>query len=209
MESNSDCGLEHSVTLLISSLKEGCTEAPQVIWERYFSRLCHLAKRHLGDGGRRVCDEEDVALCAMDSFFRGTSAGRFPKLDDREDLWKLLVVITARKACDERQAQRTKKRGAGTVRGESVVMTRDALQNVAGFERFASEEPTPEFAALVAEQARRLLEVLSEDDLRQVALLKMESHTDDEIATQLGCARRTVQRKLRLIQSIWGEEFAR
>lgn len=209
MESNSDCGLEHSVTLLISSLKQGCAEAPQIIWERYFSRLCFLAKRHLGDGSCRAVDEEDVALCAMDSFFRGTAAGRFPKLDDRDDLWKLLVVITARKACDERQSQRAQKRGAGTVRGESVVMTRDALENVAGFERFASEEPTPEFAALVAEQIRRLLEILGDEDLRQIALLKMESHTDDEIAAQLGCARRTVQRKLRLIQSIWGEEFAR
>jgi RNA polymerase sigma factor (sigma-70 family) len=209
MDSRDGSDLHPSVTIWIDGLKLGRSDAPQQIWERYFTRLCHLAKRHLHDSPCRAADQEDVALSAMDSFFRGTAEGRFPKLDDRDDLWKLLVVITARKACDQRTLERRKKRGGGAVRGESVVMTRDDADLPNGFERFASEEPTPELAVELAEQSRRLFAALGDDDLRQVALLKMESRTDDEIAGQLGCARRTVQRKLRLIQEIWTGELAR
>ena len=45
-----------------------------------------------------AADEEDVALSAFDSFCRGDGAGRFPRLDDRDDLWRLLLLLTARKA---------------------------------------------------------------------------------------------------------------
>ena len=49
---------------------------------------------------RVAADEEDVALSAFDSFCRGAQRGRFPQLDDRDNLWRLLVVITSRKAVD-------------------------------------------------------------------------------------------------------------
>jgi hypothetical protein len=49
---------------------------------------------------RRVADEEDVALSAFDSFCAGAERGRFPDLKDRDNLWALLVTITARKAAD-------------------------------------------------------------------------------------------------------------
>ena len=55
-----------------------------------------------------------------------------------------------------------------------------------------SSEPTPEFAAMVAEEYRRLLDRLDNDVLRRVAILRMEGFTTDAIADQLGCARRTV-----------------
>jgi DNA-directed RNA polymerase specialized sigma24 family protein len=61
-------------------------------------------------------------------------------------------------------------------------------------------------AAIAAEECRRLLELLGDADLRALALAKMEGYTDDEIANQLGCARRTVQRRLRLIRQLWEQE---
>ena len=64
-------------------------------------------------------------------------------------------------------------------------------------------EPTPEFAAMVAEEYRRLLDRLDDDVLRKVAVLRMEGHTSDEIAEKLGCARRTVARQLALIGDSW------
>jgi hypothetical protein len=45
-----------------------------------------------------VAEEEDAALNAFYSFVRGATSGRDPYLDHREDLWRLLVVITKRKA---------------------------------------------------------------------------------------------------------------
>ena len=68
------------------------------------------------------------------------------------------------------------------------------------------EEPTPEFAAQVAEEYERLLELLAEESLRPVAVWKMEGLTADEIADRLACSRRTVARKLEAIRVIWSAE---
>ena len=76
------------------------------------------------------------------------------------------------------------------------------------FEQVVGSEPSPDFAAMVAEEYTRLLDALGDDTLRQVALDRMEGYTSDEIAGRLGCARRTVARRLDLIRAIWAEEVA-
>src|SRR5436309_4156959 len=92
-----------SVTTWVGRLRAGDGAAAQRLWERYFRRLVGLARERLRGLRRRAADEEDVALSAFDSFCRGVGQGRFPRLDDRNNLWELLVVITARKAIDLRQ----------------------------------------------------------------------------------------------------------
>ena len=67
-------------------------------------------------------------------------------------------------------------------------------------------EPTPEFAAQVAEQYQRLLDLLGDDTLRQVAIWKMEGLTTDKVAERLDCSWRTVARKLDTIRIIWSKE---
>jgi RNA polymerase sigma factor (sigma-70 family) len=47
------------------------------------------------------------------------------------------------------------------------------------------------------------LERLSEATLRGIVSLKMQGFTNEEIAQQLGCATRTVERKLNLIRRLW------
>jgi len=68
------------------------------------------------------------------------------------------------------------------------------------------DEPTPEFAAQVAEECQRLLGRLGDAELRSVALWKMEGYTNEEIAARLNCVPRTVQRKLGLIRTLWDQE---
>src|SRR5207237_8589108 len=99
-----------SVTRWVGQLQAGDQEAAQHLWERYFRRLVGLARRKLRDAPRRAADEEDVALSAFDSFCRGAQRGRFPQLLDRDNLWRLLVVITARKASCHLRAERRLKR---------------------------------------------------------------------------------------------------
>jgi DNA-directed RNA polymerase specialized sigma24 family protein len=41
------------------------------------------------------------------------------------------------------------------------------------------------------------------DDLRPVALAKMEDYTNQEIAAKLDCSLSTVERRLRFIRKIW------
>ncbi len=199
-----------SITHWIGQLQAGSTkvdEAAQKLWERYFQGLVDLARVKLRGLPRRAADEEDVALSAFDSFCRGVERGQFPRLDDRDNLWQLLVVITARKAAHLRRHETQQKRGGGEVRGESALIDPHAeTVEAPGIDQVIGPEPTPAFAAQVAEQCRLLLERLEDQELANVALWKMEGFTTEEIAARLGCVPRTVERKLRLIRDIWSQE---
>src|SRR5215203_4060120 len=96
---------DDSVTHWIDPLRLGDHLAVQQLWTRYFHRLVGLARKKLSDTPCRVADEEDVAPSAFDSFCRNAEAGRFPELTDRDGLWRLLVVLTARKAGHLRRDQ--------------------------------------------------------------------------------------------------------
>ncbi|WP_165074096.1 ECF-type sigma factor [Paludisphaera rhizosphaerae] len=187
-----------SVTHWLGDLKVGDLAAAQPLWERYFGKLVVLARAKLKGLHKTGAegDEEDAALSAFNSFCAGAAGGKFPKLDDREDLWKLLVVITARKAFAQVGRERRLKRGGGR-------RSSDADRDPKGLDLLAGSEPTPEFAAMVAEEFQRLLDALEDDGLREVALRRMEGYTCDEIAERLGCARRTVARRLDLIRKTW------
>jgi RNA polymerase sigma factor (sigma-70 family) len=193
-----------SVTTWLDRLRAGDQAAAEQLWSRYYPRLVGLARKKLQGVPRRVADEEDVALSAFNSFFRGLAAGRFPRLDDRDNLWALLVVITAAKAADLRQYLRRQKRGGGKVAGASVLddLLGDA-EGAAGINQVVGNEPTPVLAAQLAEEFQLLLAALPYDEVRNVAVWKMEGCTNDEIAAMLGCADKTVERRLRLIRAVW------
>jgi RNA polymerase sigma factor (sigma-70 family) len=198
-----------SVTTWIEQLRAGNSAVAQRLWERYFPRLVGLARKRLQNMGvpRRAADEEDVALLAFDSFYRGVEQGRFPQLEDRDDLWALLVTITARKTIDLRQHERRQKRGGGNVGGESVLdLLLGSEDGEAGIEQVVGADPTPELAAQLAEEFQRLLRKLPDEELRSIALAKLEGDTNAEIAARLGCAEPTVERRLSLTRAIWKEE---
>ena len=195
-----------SVTHWIDGLKAGDQAAAQKLWECYFRRLVGLARRKLQGARPRVADEEDVALSAFASFCRGARERRFPLLRDRHNLWPLLLKITARKAADLIQHEARQKRGGGAVRGESALAATDDASAAAGLDQVPGAEPTPEFAAQVADECRRLLDLLDSPELKSIAVWKMEGHTNAEIAAKLACVVGTVERKLRLIRSLWDQE---
>lgn len=197
---------DDEVTQWLDGLARGDNLAVQEIWQQYCDRLVRLARRKLGDSNRRMADEEDVALSAFHSFCRGAAAGRFPQLDDRHDLWKLLVTITARKAAAQLRRGHRQKRGGGMVRGESVFVRDTSSERAMGIDQVLGQEPTPELAALVSEECEQLMNRLEDESLRRVALLKLEGYSNEEIAQQLDCAPRTVERKLARIRSAWSTE---
>jgi hypothetical protein len=140
-----------SVTTWVGRIKVGEHDAAQWLWERYFERLERLARASLTARPRRsaVADEEDAAISAFDSFCDSASRGRFPKLADREDLWRLLVVITARKVSDQFRSQGRQKRGGGRVIAESAVASDDSYWG--WLDQSVGREPTPGFAATMAD----------------------------------------------------------
>jgi len=193
-----------SVTAWIDQLCAGDRDAAQHLWECYFQRLVAMARKKLRGAPRGMADEEDVALSALDSFFRGAEQGRFPRIHDRNDLWRLLFVITKRKAIDLVNHEKAQKRGNGQACHEGSVASEST--STAPFDKIAGREPTPEEAAQVAEKLRALLDVLENDRQRAVAVAKMEGCTNEEISKRINCAVPTVERDLRRIRKIWGKE---
>jgi DNA-directed RNA polymerase specialized sigma24 family protein len=189
---------EGSVSRWIDALRAGDRAAAQHLWNRYFRELVVLASAKLRAAPRRAADEEDVALSAFDTFCRRAAQGRFPDLVDRDGLWRLLMVITARKAAHLiRDAGRQKRGGSESAAADSE----DGL-----LDQVLSREPNPEFAAEVADECQRLLRKLTDPGLESIALWRMEGYTVDEIAGRLGRLdmdgdeQKLVQELARLIQ---------
>jgi DNA-directed RNA polymerase specialized sigma24 family protein len=190
-----EAGPHGSVTIWLDQLKAGDPAAAKPLWDGYFARLVGLARQRLKAGPRAAADEEDVALSAFDSFCRAAAGGRFPRLDDRDDLWHVLLVLTTRKAAGLVRHETREKRGGR----KSAV------------DPAAAVEPSlpPDVSAELADSFSRLIEVLGDASLRQVALWKLEGDTNAEIAVKLGRAVPTVERKLAAIRAIWGRENLR
>jgi DNA-directed RNA polymerase specialized sigma24 family protein len=193
-----------SITHWIVALKEGDLAAAEPLWKRYYRQLVALARHKLRFSRKRIGDEEDVVQIAFQSFFRSVAEGRFPELNDRNGLWRLLVVITAKKAMKQVAYDQCLKRGgtSATALGIDTIGADDEL----ALAQLIAPEPTPDFAAQVVEECRRLLSELGDDTLCQVAVWKMEGFSNDEIADKLNCSRRTVARKLDAIRVIWSKE---
>jgi DNA-directed RNA polymerase specialized sigma24 family protein len=196
-----------SVTRWIGDLRAGGDSAAQHLWQRYFHRLVHLARARLHAARQAGVfeDEEDAALSAFDSFCRGAAQGRFPELADRDGVWRLLVVVTLRKVMGQVDRQGAQKRGGGRLLGEAALLGDDSDAS-RGLDQLAGDEPSPELAAMVIDEYRRLRGRLSSDSLRQVLDLRLEGYTREEIAERLGCAERAVKRKLDVIRDTWLSE---
>ncbi len=195
---------DDSVSHWIENLKGGDDEAARRLWERYFQRLVALARKKLGTTPRRVADEEDMALSVFRRLCDGAQGGRFDQLADRDDLWRLLVVITTNRVIDQQRHLSPQKRGGGNVRGESIFGSK-SLSAAEGLQQLIGGEPTPELLVQISEEHDRLMMTL-DDDLRQIAVWKMESRNNEEIAAELGITSRSVRRKLARIRDLWTVE---
>src|SRR5262249_9597096 len=103
-----------------------------------------------------------------------------------------------------RDAGRRKRGGdAQLVSGEADVLDEEGL-----LAQVAGREPSPEAAAQVTEEYRRLLDLLGDRELEVIAVARMEGYGVEEIAERVGYAPRSVKRKLQLIRSLWEREIA-
>jgi DNA-directed RNA polymerase specialized sigma24 family protein len=200
--------VDEAVTEWIEQLKEGGFSAAEKLWQRYFEQMVQLARRRLEGAVRAAADEEDVALSAFKSFCLGAREGRYPRLGDRNSLWSLLVAITAHKSTDLIRRENRKKRGGTGVQGSDREASQQPMSAVQ-LSNIIQQQPTPEFATQIGEQFKLLLAKLDradDPDLMRIAQAKMLGESTTEVAQQLGCVRRTVERKILLIRRIWERE---
>jgi DNA-directed RNA polymerase specialized sigma24 family protein len=201
-----------SVTRWLGDLKAGDEQALQPLWDRYYATLVDRAQAKLRAfrSSMAVSDEEDVALSAFQSLYTGVREGRFPRIEDRDDLWRLLLHLSACKAIDHHRALHRQKRGGGhIVREADMIAAGSSGEDGAGaspLDRIIGSEPSPEFAAMVAEEYVHRLDELGDATLRRIAELKLACYNNDEIRQQLGCSLRSVTLKLELIRKKWKDE---
>ena len=200
---------EGSITPWIQRVKKGDPAAAEALWKRCYPQLVRFARKKLEGMRPGMADEEDVALSALKSFCGAAQRGRFPNLADRHGLWPLLLRITERKAANLARHEKRQRRGGGRVRGESVLDRMGSASDAPGLVGVAGDAPTPQFAAIMAEECQRLLGLLQDAErphLQAIAVAKMEGYTNQEIAQQLDCSKRTIERGLELIRKKWKEE---
>ncbi|MDG2220543.1 MAG: ECF-type sigma factor [Rubripirellula sp.] len=192
-------------TDLMDRVRRGDEAAITQLWNDYYQQLVRIAALRLPSRMRRSGDEEDIALSAFHSFISGVRKEQFPELDEPHNLWGLLITLTGRKVHAHLRHQTRKKRGGGDVRGESVFLaadgetTNDGIGNVPGMSQSA------DIQAELSEAYELLLEQLNDEQLQQIAVMRMDGNLVDEIAEHLTISKRAVERRLQLIRKIWDE----
>jgi RNA polymerase sigma factor (sigma-70 family) len=180
-----------SVTQLIRAAQNDRASAVGPLLAVYFDRLVRLARKRLQNLPGMANYDEDLALRAFYSVYRRVRDPERPlRLTDRDDFWRLLATRTISRAIDLIRRHRP---------GE--------IPGAYDPEQLLSREPTPEEAAATADECQRLLDLLGDPELRQIALWKVEGHTNEEIAARLDCVPRTVERKVRRIRLLWKREW--
>jgi serine/threonine-protein kinase len=91
--------VEELLNTLLGRFGSGDGATPQQVWNRFFPELMRLVQGRLRETQRHGENEESI-LNALDGFFRRTAAGCCPRLQNPDNLWRLLVFHTARKVID-------------------------------------------------------------------------------------------------------------
>ncbi|HEY4308720.1 MAG TPA: ECF-type sigma factor [Pirellulales bacterium] len=199
--------LQNSVSEWLCSLKAGEVAHVANLWDRYREQLVEIASRRLAGKPKAVADEDDVAQAVFFSLCRGALAGRFDNVNDRDELWWLLLAITKQKSVDLIRRNVTAKRGGNRVYAESALADSNAAAGQFSFDQLVSDCPTPETLAILEEQSRRLLGLLPNAELAKIAALRVEGYSVIEIANILSVSKRAIERKLHLIRNAWSQEL--
>ena len=180
-----------SITQLIRAVQDGSSSAVRPLLLAYFERLVRLASKRLRNVPGLAGYDEDLALRSFHSVYRRLCDPARPlDLAGRDDLWRLLARRTISRTIDLIRRHRPRE-----VPGDEDIT------------QLLTRELTPEEAAELADDCRRLLDSLREPELRQIALWKVEGYTHEEIAARLDCVPRTIERKVSRIRLIWRHEL--
>lgn len=200
-----------SIAELLERVAGGDDQAVASLWDRYFPDLVRVAEARLRQSprARRAEDGEDVALSALDSFVRAVQRKKFPELTDRDGLWRLLFRMTVRKSVDRVRRENAQIRGGDRLVGESGVNAGGGESSVTGgLAQSPSDDLLPDLAVMMDEECRRLFAALPDDEARRIVQMRLEGFRNREIAASLGCAKRTIERRLDLIRESWKSELA-
>jgi hypothetical protein len=159
-----------------------------------------LAALQLIKSDDRSIDEEDVAQSTFRTVYLAVMNGKYPDIEDRRDLWRLLLVSTLNRVRRHHRDSHTLKRSV------NELVTQDQSRR-----RLIMEISGPDAQAEMADLIETLFRRLDQEDptgeLRQIALLKLEEHSASAIARRLKRRKNHVLQRIRLIRILWEESL--
>jgi DNA-directed RNA polymerase specialized sigma24 family protein len=191
-----------NVSHWIDLVKAGDSAAATRVWQHYFDRLVRSVRARLHGQNRAVTDEEDIVLSVFDSFYNAAENGRFPDLTDRDDLWRLLLRMAARKVVDKRRHDLRQRRG-----GNVMLHSLDHASDDGNIFEAIGDEPSPEMVLMMQESVEHFFSHLGVGQLADLAGAKLEGYSNAELAQRFGCSERTIERRLHLIREKCQQEL--
>lgn len=192
--------MEQASTELIERWRQGDNHAATQLYQRYVEQLSGIVTAQLADRLRSRTDADDVLQSACRSFFRRVQDGQF-EFDADDDVWKLLVTISLNKLRSQVRKHSAAKRDAA----QEVPRGSDEIPDEFHLEKL-TETPSPVEAFIFTEMIERVSSKLGADHA-VLLQLRMEGHSQKEIATALQTSDRSIRRMLDEIKSALSAEL--
>jgi RNA polymerase sigma factor (sigma-70 family) len=170
---------------LLERWQAGDESAAAELYDRFARQLLLFAGAHMGEKLRRRMAPDDIVQSAFRTFFRRIDQWHL-QADRPAAIWHLLVRITLNKIRSKGEFHAAQQRSVDV----EVPISNDDFDL-----RLVAREPTPDEAAIFAEELDRTFAGLDESQA-QTLKLAIQGFTPSEIASRVGCSRWTVRRTL-------------
>ncbi|MFM2218807.1 MAG: hypothetical protein RL240_3125 [Planctomycetota bacterium] len=185
-----------SVTDWLQGLPAGEPDALLGIWKRFYEKVVRLASKELGNQPDRAIDGEDVAQSVFRRVYAGVMSGSYSDIDNRQDLWRLLIVSTHNRVRSHFRAIHAQKRPVFSNGGKDDL-------HVSMFDELSGPVAKAQFADLVSHLLQKLDQEDPTGELRQIALLKLDEYSAEEIGKIVKRRKSHVLQSIRLIRMLW------
>lgn len=179
---------------LIIRLRDGEDEAASEFYERYVRRVYGLVQQQMADRLRASVEPDDIVQSVFKSIFRGLTSGDY-SAPQSGSLWQLIAIVAVHKV------RRSARRQTAEKRDDRRTQSLSAHEEFDPPSRVTSEEF--EMAIREAIDGLKPLE-------QEVAVLRVQGFSVEEISNKLQRSRRGIERNLhsirdKLIQTLDGE----
>lgn len=180
------------LTELYQRHRGGEVEATERLFFYFAERLSRLAQRYLSPKLAPRVDGDDVMQSALKSFLVRASAGQF-RIENSQDMWKLLVTITVRKARQQVRAHNAEIRAVGREVPQPLVGEVSIVDQL-------TEEPSMAEAVACAEEIDRLVKD-DPPEYARVLELRLADYSIREIAEDMSLTKGTIESVLNVFKS--------
>ncbi len=169
---------------LIERIRGGDDDAATALYERYADRVKWFVQSRASDQLKHQVEPEDIVQSIFKSVFRGMESRGY-EAPEGGTLWHLIAVVAIHKV---------RKNVSRRLAAMRDVRRTESLESL-DFEQAGAFESKQEMEVAV----REAIECLSPQE-QTVVNLRMQNYSVEEIAKQIGCSPRTVERRLQQVR---------